>query len=202
MIFLYILLGLLALILFILFVPVHLIFRFDSGAKVWLRILFVRLDGIKLVKKLTEEKPEKKKKKEKPEKEPEKKPQKKKKGSVSDFIEFLELILKIVRRALSDLFGHLHIRLKELAVRFGLGDADQTAVAYGGVIQTANYLFALLERFTHFRFDPRHLAISPDFCGEGNEFRIHLDLWIRPVHLLTLALHALFTYLQGKEQKS
>ena len=201
MIFLYILLGLLSLILFLLFVPVHLIFRFDGGAKVWLRFLFVRLDGINLVKKLTEEKPEKKK--EKPEKAPEKIPAgKKKKGSASDFLEFLELILKIVKRALSELFGHLHIRLKELAVRFGLGDADQTAVAYGGAIQAAHYLFALLERFTHFRYDPRRLAISPDFSGEGQVFRIHLDLWIRPVHLLVLALHALVTYLQGKEQKS
>ncbi|MBQ3866254.1 MAG: DUF2953 domain-containing protein, partial [Clostridia bacterium] len=196
--------GLLALILFILFVPVHLIFRFDGGPFVWLRILFIRMDGIKLVRKLTGEKPEKKKKKkEKPIEAPEKQPErKKKKGGVSDFLDFLELILKIVKRAISDLFGHLHINLKELAVRFGLGEADQTALAYGGAIQASNYLFALLERFTHFRYDPRRLAISPDFSGDGNVIRVHLDLWIQPVHLLVLALHALVTYLQGKEQKS
>lgn len=199
MIALYILLGLLALILLILFINVHLILIYDDGARVYLRVLFIRIDGMKLARSLGGEKKEKKKKP-KP-KEPEPTPKKKTKGSLSDFFDFISLISGIAKRALKDLFKSLHIRLRDLEVRFTLGEADQTALAYGASIQAANALFALLQRFSHFSWNNEKLILAPDYTGEHNVYRVNVDFWIKPVFLLSIVLRALLTYLEGKEQK-
>ena len=64
MIALSILLALLALILFILFVNIHVIFTYGEGAKVTVRVLFLRFDGMKLFRRFTKEKSKPKKKRE------------------------------------------------------------------------------------------------------------------------------------------
>lgn len=200
MIALYIILGILALILFVLLVNVHLIFLYDGEAKVYLRVLFLRFDAKELAKSLGGEKKEKKTKKKAPEKKEEAPTRKRKKESISDFLSFLSLITRIVTRAVKDLFARMHVHLKDMEIRFGLSDADQTAMVYGASIQAANALFALLQRFSNFKWNNDKLILAPDFTGENQVFRIHLDLYIKPIFLLSIALRALTTYLEGKEQ--
>ena len=202
MIFLYILLGVIALICLILFINVHLVLIYDQGAKAYIRVLFFKISAKKLVKKLSGEKKENKlaKQAQTVEKQEVTK-QKKTKGSISDFLEFISLIAKIIKRALKDLFRHLHINLKSMEIRFTAGDADKTALAYGASIQAANGLFALLQRFTHVKWNDSKLILAPDFTGENNVFNVHLDLRIKPVFLLSMALRALLTYLEGKDKK-
>lgn len=200
MIFLYLFLALLALILFVLFVNVHLSLQYDGEPRATVRVLFIKVDALDLAKYLGGEKKEKKKKTKR--KEPqEKKPKKKAKGSLTDFLDFISLITRIVTRAVSDLLRKLRINLKEFELRFTAGEADQTALVYGGAIQAANALFALLARFSHFRWNDKKLTLSPDFTGESNTFRIHLVLTTKPVHLIAIALRAFFTFLEGKEAR-
>ena len=204
MIAVYILLAILALIVVVLLLNVHLIFQYDDTPRVTLRVLFVRLDGMKLVKRFSgdEQKTERSKKKKKKTREAEPaEPKPKKRGTPSDFLDFLGLITRIALRAVRELFAKLRINLKELELRLGGDDPAATAMLYGAVIQSANYLVALLQRFSHFRCRNDKLILAPGFCEGEPTFRIHLDLSIKPIYLLGIALHALIGYLQGKEEK-
>ncbi|MBP5289573.1 MAG: hypothetical protein J6Z79_06865 [Clostridia bacterium] len=203
MIALYVVLGILALVALVLFINVHLVFVYEGEPRAYIRVLFIKLNALKLADKLGgDKKPEKKKKEKREEAKPKEDQTKKKdKGSISDFLDFISLIARIATRAIKDLFRHLHIRLRAFEIRFGAGDADKTALYYGAAIQAANGLFALLRHFTDFKWNNDRLILAPDFTGEHSVFRIRLDLYIKPVFLITLALRALMTFLQGKEQK-
>ncbi len=197
-IFLGLLLTLLALLALILFLNVHLVFHYENGAKIYLRILFIKMDAKKIASRLSGRKKETKDKKSTPEKKPTEKNSKRKRASISDFLEFICLIIRIVKRAVKDLFKHLHIRLREMEICFGTDEADKTALVYGATAQAANVLFALLQRFSDFQWNNDKLLLAPDFTGENSRYKAHLDLWIKPIFLLTIALHAITTYLEGK----
>lgn len=199
MIFLTIFLVLLTLILLVLFVNVHLILQYDEEPRVWVRVLFIKVDALDLAKSMGGEKKEKKKKKTKPKEPKEKKPRKKAKGSLTDFLNFIALITRIVSRAVADLLRKMRINLKAFDLRLTAGEADQTALLYAGAAQAVNALFALLSRFSHFRWDAEKMTLAPDFTAESSRFRIHLILTTKPVHLLGIVMRALFSYLEGKE---
>ena len=200
MIALSILLALLALILFILFVNIHVIFTYGEGAKVTVRVLFFRFDGMKLFRRFTKEKSKPKKNANVEQKSGE--PKAKKRADPLGFVEFLLRIGRIIGRALEEHFSKMKIYLKELHVSIGSSDAAETALLYGGAIQAANGLCALLQHYSHFRCDNRNLVIAPDFTSEKSRFSIHLDLTVKSFHIIGVLLRAYFRLFEGKDVQS
>ncbi|MBR3836648.1 MAG: DUF2953 domain-containing protein [Clostridia bacterium] len=199
MIALYVFLALLALILFLLFVNIHVIFTYGESAKVTVRVLLFRFDGMKLFRRFTQEKKTKKSAESEPAQGGTKR---KNRADPLGFVEFLLRIGRIIGRALKEHFSKMKIYLKELHVSIGTADAAETALLYGGAIQAANGLCALLQHYSHFRCDNRNLVIAPDFVSEKSRFSIHLDLTVKAFHLIGVLLRAYLRLFEGKDVQS
>ena len=202
MIVLWILLALLALLAALLFVNVHLIFRYEENATVTLRVLFFRFDAMKLISRFTQDRKKAKAEKAVSVTETALEPKKKRKFDPVGFAEFLLHITEVVGKAIREHFSHMTVNLKKLCVRIGTEDAATTALLCGGAIQAANGLCALLQRFSRFRCDSRNLSISPDFTSETSSFSLHLDLASKPVFLIAVLIRAYFRFFEGKENKN
>ncbi len=199
MIALYVVLALLALILFLLFVNIHIIFVYREKAQVIVRILFLRMDGMHLFSYFTREK-EGGEEKEQTQSEKPQAPKKKRKADPLGFVEFLLRITRVVSLAVKEHLSKMRIHLKELCVIIGTDDAAKTAMLTGGAIQAANFLCVLLQRFSHFTCDNRNLVISPDFTSEQSRFTVHLDLTVKAYHLITIFMRAYFRLFEGKDE--
>ncbi len=196
MIFLYIFLALVAFILVILFVNVHLIFIYREKEKVRIRILFLSFDAIKLYNRYVE-----KKKENKPKSVSQDKIQVKDTRGFDPlgFAEFLAHVTRVISLAVKESLESMKINLKELIVSIGTDDAAKTALTAGVAIQAANGLCAVLQRFSDFRCDNRYLSISPDFTSEKSQLSIHLDLCVKPIHLLGVLLRTYIRFFERKE---
>ena len=198
MIFLWILLALVALIVAILYLNVHIIFYYRESVRVTIRVLFVRLDALKLFRRFTDEKNPAAE--EKPaEVKAEKKGTKKRSGDFLGFVEFLTRIARIIGLAIKEHFSKMKVHLKDLHIYVATDDAAKTALTSGGAIQAGNFLIALLQRFCRFQADSKNLVIAPDFTSEKSRFSIHLDLSFKPIHLIGVLLRAYFRLLEGKD---
>lgn len=191
---LWIILALISFLLFLLFLNVHLIFKYDQHATVTLRILFLRFDAMKLFRSLTEQK----KGDEKNEPTAPKDQQNRKADPVG-FAKFLSHITRIIALAVKEHFSKMKINLKRLQISIGTDDAAKTALLCGGVIQAANVLCELLRRFSRFRCDNRNLSVSPDFTSEQSRLSIHLDLSSKPIHIIGVLLRSYFRFFEREE---
>ncbi len=202
MIALYILIFLILLVLFLLYVNVHIIFRYRENATVTVRVLFFRMDGMKLFRFVSERR-KKREQNIEPNVEADQKEKKKKRNfDPLGFVEFLVHIARVIGLAVKEHFSKMKINLKELYVLIGTDDAAKTALIYGGAIQAANALCVLLQRFSHFQCNNEKLVISPDFTQETSRFSIHLDLCVKPVHIIALLLRTYFRFFEGKEKEN
>ena len=198
MTFLIVFLVLVSIVAFLLFVNVHLIFCYENKAEVTLRILFFRFDAIRLFRRFTSDKKA-------PSEEPlaeesvPSKGSKKRKGSPLDFAEFLLEIGKIIALAIKEHFERMKVYLKMLYVEIGSDDAAKTACLYGAAIQAANALCVLLQHFSNFRCDNERLLICPNFTSEESKLSIHLDLCVKPIHLIGILIRSYFRFFERKE---
>lgn len=195
MIWLYVLLAIVALILFLLFMNVHLIFRYEDHPTVTLRILFIRMNAIKLFRRFTDEKDGQKTQGTANEKQN----KVRKKGSLPGFIEFLARIARVISLAVKEHFSKMKVNLKMLHVSVGTDDAAKTALLCGGAIQAANILCELLRRFSHFRCDNSQLSISPDFTSEVSRFAVHLDLSAKPIHIIGVIVRSYMRFFERED---
>jgi len=197
---LYFVLFLFFLLFFLLFAKLHVTFLYDTSAKVTLRYLFLRFDGMKLFQRFTTGAPVELTAETEKEATPVAEKKKvKKKGSFLGFCDFLARIAQIVSYAVKESIAKLYVRLKMLEVVIATDDAAKTALLYGGTIQAANILCELLRRFSHFRCHSENLVIAPDFTAEKSRFRIHLILSIRPIHVVRILLRSYIKLFERKD---
>lgn len=204
MIALWVLLAILALFLFLLFVPIHIVFQYRERAIVTAKILFFRFDAMKLFRYLSRDRAGKEQSENShpSPKQKEKNANLNKKVDPLGFVEFLLRIARVIVLALKEHLKRMKINLKELYVSIGTDDAAKTALIYGGAIQAANALCVLLQRFSCFRCDNRYLVISPDFTCEKSRFSIHLDLTVRLFFVIGVLLRAYFRLFERKEMNN
>ena len=200
MIFLYILLFLAAFIVFLLTVNIHFIFIYREKATVTLRVLFFRFDAFQLYNQYA-----KKRKSKKPQ---DKGQQKTKQASsqtkkqTNDPLGFIEFLVRIIRIAHSAFIEHLaktKIYLKELIVLIATEDAAKTALIQAPVVNAANMLMVLLQRYSRFRCDGKQIAIIPDFTSEESRFSLHLDVTVKPIHIIAVLIRFYFQLFEGKD---
>lgn len=195
MIFLYILLFLAAFIVFLLTVNIHFIFIYREKATVTVRVLFFRFDALRLYDRYT-----KKRKKKKPQQKT--KPASSSKKQTNDPLGFVEFLVRIIRIAHSAFIEHLaktKIHLKELIVLIATEDAAKTALIQAPVVNAANMLLVLLQRYSRFRCDGKRIAIIPDFTSEETRFSLHLDVTVKPIHIIAVLIRFYFQLFEGKD---
>lgn len=190
MIFLWIFLVLVAIVLFLLLLPINLVFDFHENAQVYLRILWIRLDSKKFIDSFFSEKQNKDSGLKPKRAKSSEKGRKKSPYDLMGFAEFLIHITGVLGSTLRDFFSKSKVHLKELQVSVGTDDAAKTALLCSTVIQAANGLCALLYENSHLVCDSDHLSISPDFTSESSRFSLHLVLSCPVIHLIGVYLRA------------
>jgi len=190
MIFLWILLGVILLLTFVLILRINLIIDYRQGLKIYIRILFFKFDVYKLLEvfrkngkgdesesasKLAKDLDEKKN-------DPHK--------DILGFAEFLIHLTRVISSALKDFFSKAKVDLRELRVSVGAEDAADTALRCSYILQAANGLCAVLQHFSDFRCKSKNLKISPDFISGETKFSLHLIISCSLIHLLGVYLRA------------
>ena len=200
MIALYIVSGLVAVLLLLLFSKISIIFDYHDRPSITLKFLCIRMDGVSfLQKRVFREKEEPEKDTEKTEKVEASEAPPKQKADPVGFAKFLLHVTEVVRLAFKEFFAKATVDLRECKVSIGTDDAALTALSFGGAIFAANALCALLMRFSKFRCDNRNLRVSPDFTSEKSAFSFHLILSCRLIHVLGVALRSYLRFFERKE---
>ena len=155
------------------------------------------------IKKKVQKKEEKKKlaKKEKTKKKAEKKAQKKEKPkkSISEILDIVSMVRKLVAEVIRRFFKHLRIDIVKLNIKVATGDAAATAIAYGAVTQSVNLLIPILQEVKNFTMPKESdLNVWADFTSEASEADISLSFSIRVWHVLDIAFGALKTFIKHK----
>jgi sorbitol-specific phosphotransferase system component IIBC len=147
LVFLYILLGVLALLLFILVIPIELLAYYNETLTLRLKVLFVKITLLSPDKK-KKEKPKKKEEKPKEKKPQEKKPEKKKKKKekkpniltkikdkkgVTGLLSLFSSLARIAVGALRGIFSHIVFKKLIVGITLSGEDASEVAVNYGRV---------------------------------------------------------------------
>ena len=217
--------ALIALITLLLFLKISLIIRYDEGAALTLKILFVKIrlypkkekkhrkksmsakKAARIKDKLERKKAKKKAKK------AEKKAKKrdgKKKTTPSDILETISTVAILVRQIVSNFVKYVRIKIVRIHVKIATGDAAQTAIAYGALTQGINVLFPLLEDVKNFSMPKnRDIDIYPDFLSEDSEIELKLIFSLRVWQIAATALSTLYRLsknsiksLERKERKN
>ena len=197
--------ALVALLTLLLFLKVSLIISYDEGAKLTLKVLFVRKTLYPKKKKKhhkksmsakkaqrVKDKLERKKAKKKEKKQEKKGSGKSKKSSVSDIMDTVGTVSILVREIVSRFTKYIRIKIAKIHIKIATGDAAHTAIAYGALTQSINVLFPLLEDVKNFNMPKNQdIDISPDFLSEDSEIELKLVFSIRVWQALVTALAAL-----------
>lgn len=198
----YILLGLLALLLILLLLPVRARVRYDGALKVWAGCgpVNLRLLPKKEGKKAAPKKPKKEKKK--PQEGDGKKPKKKRTLSLSEILDYVRVAL--------DAVGKLRRRLRvpHLQANLVVGGKDAAAVAltYGRLAGAISSLYPVLDR--NLRIGKTDISVDADFEKTKIEAIADVTLSACPLRMLfavlLIGIAFLKVYLKnrkGKEQK-
>lgn len=225
-IFLSILGVLLLIILGIMLLRVHVIIEADTSARVFLKILFIKIQlypkspkALKIkdyspdriakrdakAKKKADEKLKKKAKKEQKKKEAEAKNKqgsqdsKKKKLSLSDITELVSLVLELVKTFFSKFGQRLRLDLTKIHITIGAEDAAKTAIAYGAVSAGVSYLCEYLDSlFTIRPKGNKDIVVNADFLSEKTSLDITVSASLKVWHALDIALAVAIRFVKKK----
>jgi len=83
-----------------------------------------------------------------------------------------------------------------------MGDAANTAIAYGAVTQAVNLLFPILSKAKNFNVPKStDVDIQADFLSEASEIDISISFSLRVWHLFHVAFAALGTFIKHQIKK-
>ena len=186
---LWILLGLLALLVTALLIPVKVRFRYEEGEP----FLAVRYGPVKLQIFPIKEKPEgSAEKKKKPKKEKKSKPEKPKKPKAKinreQIFYAIEKLPPILGRALRRTGKSIHIRPLKLYILAAGTDPADTAQLYGRLEAALNAGFPILEKAL--RLKDADVRLYVDFQEERMDFIADTGVSVRPGSIVWMALRA------------
>ncbi len=189
MIVFWIFLALVSLILFVLFLPIHLVCQYPAKSNFSVRILCFHLDGVEFLKKVfAKDESKNTSAKAEPSKQKEKKQKQNSLSDVSGFVGFLIHLTDVLHSTIVEFFSNAKVNLKELRISIGTDDAAKTALLSCSVHQAANGLCAVLQHFSKFRCNSKKLSITPDFTTEKSDFSLHLDISCTIIHIIRVYL--------------
>ena len=194
-IWLYILLGILLFLAFLLFFPVFCRITYKESPIVDLEILFFRFRLYPRKNKIKA--PSHKKQKTK--KEDAKKP---KAPSPSDPpLKQLTTLLSVLKENFPRLLTVLTLRLKRLKMKVASEDAAKTALLYGEASLALSAFLELLHGFCKFKEDAGAVSLEPDFSGSHTSLDAVLLLSTSLWRVASLGIRLCFGFLKKKRDK-
>jgi hypothetical protein len=205
---LYIVLGVIAVILLLLLIPIRLSLVFKDRLSLTLSYLFFRFPLYPNEKRVkpsdyTPRKLRKKKRKLRKKRLIEKAAAahkaKKPKMTLEKRLRQLRLILSVLKGVYENILSAVHLRVKRLFVTVATDDAAKTAILYGVAAQSTSYLLALLSSYTKTTVKSGDADVIADFCGTESTLDASLVFWATPLSLLCLGIRAAFLFLKQKQ---
>ena len=198
---LYSLLGLLALLIGVISIPVYGRVTYDGALSVRLRVL-----GIPFTI-LPQEKTEKKKRPAKKSAAKEKKPSAfqeladlLKQDDIGGTLHFLGGVAALASKTIGRLLRSITVSQLDLQMRIATDDVSVTAQRYGQVCSVLYPTLAIIEQWVHIR--RRNLRVEPNFLMETSaarfDIRLHVSLW----RLIGAALALLWGLIVLKEESN
>ena len=113
--------------------------------------------------------------------------------------ENLEMVTALVKTAHRVTHGKIGVHVKKMHLSVATGDAAQTAILYGVIVQSASYLLHWIEaHFTKFQRDPGAVQIRADYLSAKSHTEIDILLSVRISQALGIALKMLNAYQNEK----
>lgn len=168
----------------------------EDELKVYLKILFVRIQLYPEKKK--NKISNKKQKKDKNAKEVTLKPidKAKAKPTILDNVNLVKDVLAVLFKAFPK---YLHVKLAKIHIRIATGDAAQTAIIYGAVSGVVACIVELIDSFTKMdKLKQRAISVEPNFLGENSEARINISLYITVFGAIVTLAKMLIKYIKTK----
>lgn len=205
---LYIIAGVLALFVLLLFLPVRLSLTYSDELSLRLSYLFFRFPLYPKEKKVrlsdyTPKKLRKKKRKLRKERRLENaaKAHKKKPKSIKQQLRQIRLLLHILKNTYQSILSSVKVRVHRLYITVATDDAAKTALLYGVAAQSTAYLMELLNDWTATTAKQGAVNVVADFCHNESSLDAAIVFSVTPFSLLALGLRATFLFLKYKSKK-
>ncbi len=202
MIFLWILLGILALLFLLSMLSAHIILEYREEVTLTLSVLFLKFRLFPAKKKKSRfpahTKKAAKKKRGRKTTTAEAKPSGEEKGILKNLKDIRSLLAVLLERTL----GHLSIRAARIHIFVATGDAASTAILYGAVNGGVALLLETLNQFGKLKTKRNdEILVCPDYLGEKTRVDLRISFSLRVWHILDILLKALLAYTKTKKQK-
>ncbi len=194
MIFVYILLALVGLILLLLFVNINLILTLSSEPKMKVRILFFTFDTNRLVEKISKDS-ETESKDVTPQEE---KPKKRAKLTFERLKYLIERFIELVKAVTHEFCRYVRVKVCHVWIKIATDDAADTARAYAKVSAVVWTLLEFLSCNMKVKRCDKKVAVFPDFLSNESQMDIKLVLRIKPIHMISAAMHLLPIFMKRK----
>ena len=210
--------GLLALILFILLIPLTVTVRLDDtgNTSVCLRIL-----GIRFFRTPKPEKPVrlrdytpramKRRARKQAKKEAKKAAKKKPKiaeahsqapGTEASLSDKLSFVTGLAKTILGRTLSHARVKVYRLAVTVASSDAAKTALLYGAISSAVAFLLETLEQFSNLKIaSGAPVGVQADFTEDKCHVDLHVRFHLRVIHLIDVAIRAMLQAVRSPRSK-
>lgn len=114
----------------------------------------------------------------------------------SDVIGIIKLVFAVLKDVQSTVIGYIGLDLERIYIVVSSEDAANTAILYGAVAQSVNFLLEFLRNMTGFRITGKEkdIAIVPDFGFGRTTVRLKLIVHIRIWQLIVLAARGIWSF--------
>lgn len=113
-----------------------------------------------------------------------------KSASLGDKLDFIKTLAEaVLKRSLK----HARVDVESLAITVATPDAARTAILYGSTCASLAGVTEALHQFTHWRIrDAARYGVAADFTSERTRADIRIHFRLRVGHVLDIARHTLF----------
>ena len=194
MIVLYILLGLVGLIVLALFVNVNLILTLSSEPKFKVRILFFTFDMKRLADRFSKDGESEAENGEIQENAP----KKRSKLTFERIKKLIERFVELVKAVTHEFCRYVRVKICYVWIKIATDDAADTARAYAKVSAVVWTLLEFLSCNMKVKRCDKKVAVFPDFLSNESQMDIKLVLRIKPIHMISAAMHLLPIFMKRK----
>lgn len=123
------------------------------------------------------------------------------KARKSTLAENLEMIKDLLAMFFTRFFKHFRIKVARLHIDLSTGDPASTAILYGAVCQAVCPIAAFLEKFTNINeLEGADISVNPNFTAKSTSVDIKIAFSLRVWHLVDIGLRALKIFIKTKNR--
>ena len=192
----YILLGIAIFIGLVLSLRVNLHIRYENELKVYIKILFFKIEILPNTSKIFDGF---KKNKEKPTHII--KDIKDADTSSESIVDKLNTIRDILSILSESFHKHLHVKLSKIHVRVATGEAAKTAILYGAISTAVACIIAVIDDITNLKpIKNSSVSVEPDFLSEKTKIKLNISLYMSIAGIISVLMSSFIKYYSLKDK--